>query len=838
MNWSVIKNFLLCFSLVSGYFLVLALFVKEWAAWGKRRKIGPHAVTLFLVLGATTAGWIFRAKLFELLLQLPIVMKMLVVLAAFALYGAAICWRHPSSLRLSFFVSWSPVIVLLALVAWRTGIAVAVLGTFWLLWLAAQLGQLVWPRGLGVPHHPCLVSLGLAFMMTGSWFLGQLGVLVAPAVLAITGALTVVFWRGLIRTAERLWKLGRRKASASAFSGAYQGVVFALAFVGLGAASGPEVGADGLQIRVAGTARFLDQGSLTPFEDNVWSFGTVGAEALQAWLFPFAGTRVSRLLALGVVLVLASSRPAWGGAGAGYLPLLLSSLVYWHFSSGHADLLQSLFWISAFWVVIFARKKASGWFLAGLLSGAATAVKLNGLGCMITCGLAVLFSQKSPSRVFRAIALFGFGVVSTLGPWLLRTYLLTGNPVFPFAAALFPHSLQNPPVVHHYGIGLRWPDTLTVPVQMFTHPERFVEVGSYNILFAFILLLAHVGLFLPPVRILGWNSLLCWVFWLITEQNLRYSLPAAWSTSLLCVYVLRVAGKGRLFRVLSWVILVGAMASMVVDLVLPTGWFIRGPSGAMLPQELVIGQESKQEYLGRMVPSSVLGAMVRTSGNPFPQVCEVGLSDHLYVPGRQPALFHSLEPLATRVYRLLASEDQDGALREAHRLDCDWLIVNMAPRLRDPLEKRAGVFSESFWQRFGELEAAVRQQVLLRSNRRRHGPSLWVWQSSFVPTISWDISNRRAACGPFFVEGRTFVRCRWRTTVPTVGHVDLAARSPEGRLILFYRQDFTSAPGFHSLLVQTLPPTTGSWSLVFSGVWPGLHVECQTALPSDVTAAH
>jgi len=85
-------------------------------------------------------------------------------------------------------------------------------------------------------------------------------------------------------------------------------------------------------------------------------------------------------------------------------------------------------------------------FLAGLLAGSAMACKYTGVvQVVIPLGVAVCFvavlhraGSVTPSRAFLKAALwFGLGTALTIGPWLLKNGIETGNPVYPLLYSVF-----------------------------------------------------------------------------------------------------------------------------------------------------------------------------------------------------------------------------------------------------------------------------------------------------------------------------------------------------------------------------------------------------------------
>ena len=87
--------------------------------------------------------------------------------------------------------------------------------------------------------------------------------------------------------------------------------------------------------------------------------------------------------------------------------------------------------------------------LTGVLCGLAAGVKLNGILAAVALGLSTaLFFCGRPSERLRA-ALVIVGCASLLlAPWLLKSFLLTGNPVYPFFHDIFGGPEWNSALAH------------------------------------------------------------------------------------------------------------------------------------------------------------------------------------------------------------------------------------------------------------------------------------------------------------------------------------------------------------------------------------------------------
>lgn len=77
--------------------------------------------------------------------------------------------------------------------------------------------------------------------------------------------------------------------------------------------------------------------------------------------------------------------------------------------------------------------------LAGLLAGASCGIRHTGylVYVLLAIGVIGLSLQMRPAR---ALAVFSGAVLLTASPWMIRSWLVAGNPVFPFLLSWFPAS--------------------------------------------------------------------------------------------------------------------------------------------------------------------------------------------------------------------------------------------------------------------------------------------------------------------------------------------------------------------------------------------------------------
>ncbi len=112
------------------------------------------------------------------------------------------------------------------------------------------------------------------------------------------------------------------------------------------------------------------------------------------------------------------------------------------------DMPVSVFLVANFWTLTECMRRPAAskrWaLLAGILGGAAIGHKLTALSAAgISAGFLMVYDlyQKKKSRPSILSVLYVGGVLLAAAPWFLRTFLETGNPIYPFLNSIFNSSL-------------------------------------------------------------------------------------------------------------------------------------------------------------------------------------------------------------------------------------------------------------------------------------------------------------------------------------------------------------------------------------------------------------
>jgi Dolichyl-phosphate-mannose-protein mannosyltransferase len=171
--------------------------------------------------------------------------------------------------------------------------------------------------------------------------------------------------------------------------------------------------------------------------------------------------------------------------------------------------------------------------VAGLAAGFAATCKLTAAQLPVYMGIVLLYlsfaRRRSLRRSLGAVGLFGALSLALVVPWYLRSFALTGNPVYPFLPSIFGangtnHEVQQ--ILAFYGKGKSALDILLAPWYLVSE-GGVAENGQFLNPLPF--------LFAPIVLWRAWKGreqrgllLLCvlwFLLWLKTAQIARYLVP-------------------------------------------------------------------------------------------------------------------------------------------------------------------------------------------------------------------------------------------------------------------------------------------------------------------------
>lgn len=347
-------------------------------------------------------------------------------------------------MTLVYFVNHKPfdadLLVGLALAAWRLVITV-VFAT-----LAGGIGYR-WLRPQDLHPLACLsIQAGLGFGLMALLFLG-VGSLALPGWLpwGLLLGLYLLFWRPALAWARQFGALRAAWAESDGFGRAIGWISAILLLCALLVALAPPAKYDALMYHLTLPKAYLDNARITDLPWNIFSGMPQNTEMLYTWAMALGGAQAATTLGWGFAgLTLLGiwgwlrhtwgARPAWASVAAVTAGGSLVAVA----AGGYTDWLGIYFALGC--VILLERyhqtAERSSLPLAGAFAGLTLGTKYTS-GLLTLAGLIALIYGMLRHRKFSLQPLLLFGLMVTLAdlPWLLKNWLWTGNPAYPF---LFP----------------------------------------------------------------------------------------------------------------------------------------------------------------------------------------------------------------------------------------------------------------------------------------------------------------------------------------------------------------------------------------------------------------
>ena len=371
---------------------------------------------------------------------------------------------------------------------------------------------------------------------------------------------------------------------------------------------------DGLSYHLAAPAIWIREGRIgyIPFMHHsnfpfviemqyLWALG-VGMGAGGAKVFHWA----TLLITLAGVLAFAR-RAGFSGSWA-VVSLVSAPVVLWESTVAYADLATTAYtllcllaaWNAAAETDTPTRRR---WLLlAGLMGGLALGTKMTALGSVGLLALLLLWEMVRQRQVRHAEVVACVSLAILVGaPWYLKTYIYTGNPVYPFFYEIFGGrnwTAENARIYREaqlaFGLGREPYQLLMAPFNLTFYWSRFFDplpfVGSVGFVYLAGLIPLLFARPLPDAS--RWwviFSLVSLGLWFVLMQQVRYLMTIFPLVSLLCGW-LAVQREHRI-----------TARTMQVAIALQVLWCMMGIF-PLWGRTLTVWREGASAYLERALP--------------------------------------------------------------------------------------------------------------------------------------------------------------------------------------------------------------------------------------------
>lgn len=216
----------------------------------------------------------------------------------------------------------------------------------------------------------------------------------------------------------------------------------------LATALAPEISPDGSGYHLGTVSRYLTHGGFY-FTTNMYASLPHGLEMLFLYAFAFGRHSAAALVHFAFYLALPLGMLAFGkrfrfpgAAATGGLLVFLSPIVGFDGSAAYNDVALACVLFTVFYLLqIWDRERTHALLIPiGLLAGFAYAIKYTGfLGvpyAVVFVGWKLIRKRTNP---IPALALLSGCALLPIAPWVIKNWLMTGNPLAPFFNSWFPN---------------------------------------------------------------------------------------------------------------------------------------------------------------------------------------------------------------------------------------------------------------------------------------------------------------------------------------------------------------------------------------------------------------
>jgi len=378
-------------------------------------------------------------------------------------------------------------------------------------------------------------------------------------------------------------------------------IIFGLgvAWFGLASLSFP-VTADALYFHLGLPKIYAQAGSLFFAPDILFSAGPRAMEMISTAFYFLGIERGSQLfiVLLAAMLIVTVYKRASELEGHGPYAVLILLSVPIFVSQLAASKNDFLLWgLSFFAALEFIKHQTSGsichllWSAAGV--GLAAGTKSIGLGLFVP--FAMIFIYEIAYGRARLMHFAFFLLISLLLalPWYLYSWIVTGNPVFPFFDSIF-RSWHTTPLLEHFNSSLdidpirrNIVNLIISPFKLIFFPDEFDGRLGYALVL-FPLLLIVIGRIPRSIKTVCGLSVIFFLFWYLAFPFARFLLPVG--------ALLAIAGSFFMFTAVRGPGYVGvlALSSLLVAVALPIPGIIRDTAPRAIS---VVMNTPKYEFL-------------------------------------------------------------------------------------------------------------------------------------------------------------------------------------------------------------------------------------------------
>jgi len=406
------------------------------------------------------------------------------------------------------------------------------------------------------------LGLGWGLLMYMVFLLGVIGALYKAVILAVLVLLVLVCLREiptLCRDVKTLFSPGKSE-ERSILTGLGATLLAIMLFLLLIIALAPTITHDAMVYHLNVPKIYANEHRIVEipynlFSNTVLNLGMLYTAALLIDEFILANL-LHFVFGLGVLAFLyATARRNFGKTTAmlAVLILLFNPAVLNEMPIAYVDMGMAFYFLLCIYCLWQWRKEGDArWFgllcvYAGIFAGIKY-TSLHGLVaiCVMIVATAFFSRERRTGRAIGAAAIFGAVVTLFVAPYLVKNYLMTGNPVYPLMYGIFDGRWLEPrqvermlAYVNMHGMGHDWRNLLALPWNITIHGHPGYATFDMVITPLWLILLPAFVFIRHKSPMLKWGALACAVYflsWAASTHITRYLMPIFPLLSLLCAH--------------------------------------------------------------------------------------------------------------------------------------------------------------------------------------------------------------------------------------------------------------------------------------------------------------
>ncbi len=339
----------------------------------------------------------------------------------------------------------------------------------------------------------------------------------------------------------------------------------------------------------------------------------------------------------------------------------------------YADLYSALYVLAALYLFLQWQQNPdySKIILSAYFVGLAVSTKYSCilLPLLVFLGILVKFLDSRDSKVPVLMLMLFFAITITTGaPFYLKSFLLTGNPIYPFFFDIFGGRGLDPKLADLYagiykymGMGRDWLDFVLLPWNI-SFNAKMESINFDGFISPIFLLLFPLLFWLKKpdtsLKTLYLFSSICFIFWATSSQDIRYMIHILPIFAVLSGVALTEFSRQR--YIMIYTITVTGICTVI------NSYLIMGDFIKIAPFRVISGIESRDEFMLRNISVYKIYSFANRNLPIDAKVFLVGMKNYTFLFDRKCFSDSMFETYT--LSRILSSARSTAAIKEQLRI--------------------------------------------------------------------------------------------------------------------------------------------------------------------------